>query len=176
HKGILHTPAVLATYERQVAHAAIDHGADVVFGHHAHILRGIEVYRGRCIYHGLGNFVTATRTLTVSGNDHAKRREWAVRRRERYGFEPDPQMPTYPFHPDSRNTIIARCVVDRRGVVSAGFVPCYIDQEARPLTLAQGPVAEAVASYVSSITTAAGLTTTFEWRDGYVEVLGVTSR
>jgi poly-gamma-glutamate synthesis protein (capsule biosynthesis protein) len=30
-------------YERQVAKAAIDAGADIVVGHHAHILRGIEI-------------------------------------------------------------------------------------------------------------------------------------
>ena len=54
HKGVGHTPVIVAMYERPVAHAAIDAGADVVFGHHAHIMRGIENYRGRPIFHGLG--------------------------------------------------------------------------------------------------------------------------
>ncbi len=38
------------------AHAAIDAGADVVMGHHAHILQGIEFYRDGVIVYGLGNF------------------------------------------------------------------------------------------------------------------------
>ena len=38
------------------AHAAIDAGADVVIGHHAHILQGIEYYNGGVIVYGLGNF------------------------------------------------------------------------------------------------------------------------
>ena len=65
HKGIGHTPAALAMYERPLAKAAIDAGADIVVGHHAHILRGIEMYKGRPIYHGLGNFVTVTRALNI---------------------------------------------------------------------------------------------------------------
>ncbi len=39
------------------AHAAIDAGADIVIGHHAHVVQPIESYRGRKIIYGLGNFV-----------------------------------------------------------------------------------------------------------------------
>jgi poly-gamma-glutamate synthesis protein (capsule biosynthesis protein) len=39
-----------------LAHRAIDAGADVVVGHGPHILRGIEVYRGRPILYSLGDF------------------------------------------------------------------------------------------------------------------------
>ncbi len=38
------------------AHEAIDAGADVVIGHHAHILQGVEYYNGGVIVYGLGNF------------------------------------------------------------------------------------------------------------------------
>lgn len=38
------------------AKAAIDAGADIVIGHHAHILQGIEFYNGGVIVYGLGNF------------------------------------------------------------------------------------------------------------------------
>ncbi len=45
--------------EEQVAaaHAAIDAGADLVVGHHAHILQGIHRYHGGVIAYGLGNFL-----------------------------------------------------------------------------------------------------------------------
>ena len=44
--------------ENQVtlAHLAIDEGADVVVGHHPHILQGIETYKGKTIAYSLGNF------------------------------------------------------------------------------------------------------------------------
>lgn len=43
------------TYAREFAHAAIDAGADVFFGHGWHKMLGIEIYRGKPIFYGLGN-------------------------------------------------------------------------------------------------------------------------
>lgn len=39
-----------------LAHSAIDHGADLVLGHHPHVLQGIETYKGKNIVYSLGNF------------------------------------------------------------------------------------------------------------------------
>ena len=39
------------------AHAAIDAGADLVIGHHPHVLQGFETYRGRLIAYSLGDLV-----------------------------------------------------------------------------------------------------------------------
>lgn len=40
----------------ELAHSAIDHGADLVLGHHPHVLQGIETYKGKNIVYSLGNF------------------------------------------------------------------------------------------------------------------------
>lgn len=40
----------------ELAHAAIDAGADLVLGHHPHVLQGIEQYKGKNIVYSLGNF------------------------------------------------------------------------------------------------------------------------
>ncbi|MFC0446785.1 CapA family protein [Rhodococcus jostii] len=171
HKGIGHTPALLADYESPVSYAAIDAGADMIIGHHAHIMRGIEIYRGRPIFHGLGNFVTVTHALSPTGGDSAERREWADRRQKMFGFSPDPAMPSYPFHPESRNTAIATCSFDRGGLVRAGFVPCWIDDDARPVPLtADDRRAEGVVDYIEKISRTAGFATEFR-RDGDVVVV-----
>ncbi len=47
---------LLAAYQRPLAHALIDAGADAVCGHHAHQLHPIEVYRDKPILYNLGNF------------------------------------------------------------------------------------------------------------------------
>lgn len=39
-----------------LAHDAIDMGADIVIGHHPHVLQGIETYKGRKIAYSMGNF------------------------------------------------------------------------------------------------------------------------
>jgi hypothetical protein len=43
---------------RRFSHAVVDAGADLVLGHGPHVVRGMEVYRGRLIAYSLGNFAT----------------------------------------------------------------------------------------------------------------------
>jgi poly-gamma-glutamate synthesis protein (capsule biosynthesis protein) len=40
-----------------LAHAAVDAGADIFVGGHAHWPKGIEMYKGKPIYYGVGNFL-----------------------------------------------------------------------------------------------------------------------
>ncbi len=44
-------------YQRQIAHAAVDAGADIVLGHGPHSVQAIEVYGGRPVLYSLGNLV-----------------------------------------------------------------------------------------------------------------------
>ncbi len=43
-------------YMREIGHAAIDAGADIVIGHGPHYSLPVEVYRGKAIFYGLGSF------------------------------------------------------------------------------------------------------------------------
>lgn len=43
-------------YQTYFAHLAIDSGADLILGHHPHVLQGIELYKNRLIAYSLGNF------------------------------------------------------------------------------------------------------------------------
>ncbi len=53
------------------AHAMIDAGADIVVGHGPHVLRGIELYRGRPILYSLGNFLFEYETVSeLSADDY----------------------------------------------------------------------------------------------------------
>jgi poly-gamma-glutamate capsule biosynthesis protein CapA/YwtB (metallophosphatase superfamily) len=154
HKGILHRPAELAPYERPLAHAAIDAGADIVVGHHAHIIRGIEIYHGRAIYHGLGNGCVVTRALAPD-QTHPKRAAWARRRRELFGFDPDPAYTLAPFHPQAVHAVMAR-VQYRDGAFAFGFVPLHVEPPGRPV-LPSPEQASRTVEYVAAITERAGL-------------------
>jgi poly-gamma-glutamate capsule biosynthesis protein CapA/YwtB (metallophosphatase superfamily) len=155
HKGIVHTPATLAPYERPLAHAAIDAGADIVIGHHAHIVRGIELHAGKPIYHGLGNGCVVTRALSPQ-QAHPERAAWARKRRELFGFEPDPAYELAPFHPEAVNAMLARVRVFEDGTMHPGMIPVHVEPPGRPV-LARGVQADAVIEYLADITVKSGM-------------------
>jgi len=83
-------------YQIDMAHAAIDHGADIVLGHHPHVLQSLELYRPRpnarqgLIAYSLGNFAFGS------------------------------------YSPSSRFSMILKCVVDASGVLYARCLPINV--------------------------------------------------
>jgi poly-gamma-glutamate capsule biosynthesis protein CapA/YwtB (metallophosphatase superfamily) len=61
HEGVPGQPAgaveIPAQFVEEYAHAAIDAGADVFAGSGPHVLRGIEIYKGKVIFYSLGSFI-----------------------------------------------------------------------------------------------------------------------
>jgi poly-gamma-glutamate synthesis protein (capsule biosynthesis protein) len=57
-------------YMTDVAHMAIDSGADVVFGHGPHYTLPVEAYRGKPIFYGMGNF------SFISGHSGRRMANW----------------------------------------------------------------------------------------------------
>ncbi len=149
HKGIVHTPAVLAPYERPLAAAAIAAGADIVVGHHAHLLRGLELSNGRPVFHGLGNACVVTHAL-APGQDHPARAAWVARRRELFGFEPDPRYTLAPFHPQAVHGALGVVIAHADGSLSCGVVPLWVEPPGMPLCVADER-ADAVIAYLERI-------------------------
>ncbi len=56
HSGIEYTPQP-NQHQQDFAHAAIDDGADLVIGHHPHVVQSLEKYKDKYILYSLGNFV-----------------------------------------------------------------------------------------------------------------------
>jgi len=80
HWGIPHGFAarsygILAEYQRPLAHALVDAGADIVVGHHPHVVHPVERYRngliayslGNYVFHSWGHFSEASRDVMPSG-------------------------------------------------------------------------------------------------------------
>lgn len=49
-----HTPSAI---QRELAHEWIDAGADMVIGHHPHVIQTVELYNDHLIFYSLGNFI-----------------------------------------------------------------------------------------------------------------------
>jgi poly-gamma-glutamate synthesis protein (capsule biosynthesis protein) len=129
HWGIHFVTSPIAEYEYEVGHAAIDAGADIIIGTHAHTLKGIEVYKGKVILHCLGNFafdhVLAGRT-SVPGwttvDSHSYTRGFAR-------WKIDPDYPTHAFPVDCHNSILLKCDIVNKKIQRVAFIPCRITRK-----------------------------------------------
>ena len=89
---------------RQLAHAAIEAGADLIIGHHPHVIQAVETFRGKEIYYSLGNFYFGSRredftTLNPTAEKHSQL-GLGVRLSLGVGFETTPIF----FRYESRRT------------------------------------------------------------------------
>lgn len=157
HWGIHFIPAVIADYQRDVARAVIDAGADAVIGHHSHILKGIEIYRGAPIFYSLANFAMDTRVTPEQVATQAFQEILALNP----GWIPNFES-TFNFPPDSRKTILATFDIEDDRIVDFGFIPGWINDNSQtePLRASDERFAEVV-DYMHTISRAAGLRTTY---------------
>lgn len=180
HKGMLRVPARIASYERQLSKAAIDAGADVVIGHHAHILKGVEVYKGKPIFHGINHFVVvyakAEEAKNMAGRDSRMydRDFFKKAHREPAPNDRDPNGGNFRFAAESRNTIIATCTFDKQGILTAGFIPCWINDQEQPEPFGQDERGTSVVEYMEKITRAIGSPVEFKWDKDRVVFLDKT--
>ncbi|HYU13372.1 MAG TPA: CapA family protein [Stellaceae bacterium] len=60
HWGVHFVPRLIADYQKTVALAAFAAGADLILGHHAHVLKAIEVFGGKTCFYSLSNFIMSS--------------------------------------------------------------------------------------------------------------------
>lgn len=63
--------AAVPREHREFAHALVEAGADTVFGHSAHVFRGVEVHRGRPVVYSAGDFIDDYAVHPVERNDRS---------------------------------------------------------------------------------------------------------
>jgi len=165
HKGILREATRLAMYDKQVSHAAIDAGADIVFGHHAHIVKGIELYKGKVIFHGLGHFVMAMLPQTKGQTSRMSELSSI------FGKEfPNADPADFLLDGEGSWTIIAKCTIDGNKIVRVSYLPCLINRQKQPEILKNDERGQQVFNFVDKITKAAGLDTVYEWKGDEVVI------
>jgi poly-gamma-glutamate capsule biosynthesis protein CapA/YwtB (metallophosphatase superfamily) len=170
HWGIHIVPSLIAMYEYEVGHAAIDAGADLILGHHAHILKGIEVYKGKVIFHNLGNFVHDKPRL-VKKPDIVGRYGGSPLMLHRFDAKTKGEYP----YADSKKTVIAKALIEGGQIRKITFQPCVInDGTPEPLSSSDKRYDEVV-DYVKWITKDQGLDTEFRPGQEEIEVLTTSS-
>jgi len=130
HGGVIRLPRVIADYQVAVARAAIDAGADMVVGHAPHLIKGIEMYRGKPIFYSLGVFAMTKPNAAPSWAEPA----WmhgAIRNHA----DLDPAYPDMPYGKDCTMSLLAKAVVGKGGIAQVSFLPVKINAQYQPEVL-----------------------------------------
>lgn len=170
HWGDFTQPFVLTDHERRLAHAAVDAGADIVLGHHHHMLRGVEFYHEKPIFYGLGHYLFDLPNLPEriakdgylgSGNPDDARS--LTRRFGEYRLGPRDGYPLLPFHEDSRMTGMAVVRIVDGVIAEVGFRPALIGPSNNPEHVhPDSAVGKKVLNYLQQCCDAEGLNTRVE--------------
>jgi poly-gamma-glutamate synthesis protein (capsule biosynthesis protein) len=126
HWGMRIVAKTICTYQPPIAHAAIDAGADLILGHHAHSIKQIEVYKGKVCFYSIGNFMT-TGSPKTSPNSY----DWNVvwHRIDKECMAPNGR---YFFPTHCRMTMVPKIVMGKKGIERVSFYPAYINPRAQP--------------------------------------------
>ena len=123
--------SVPADFIATFAHAVVDAGADVFVGHGPHVLRGIEVYKGKPIFYSLANFIFQNETVLRMPEDGY----------EEYSLRDDAQMVDYldaRYDHDKRSFPADREYWDSVAVVTKWQDKKFVEAQLHPITLGFG--------------------------------------
>ena len=162
HWGIHMVRGALAEYQIEVAHAAIDAGADAILGHHPHLMKGVAFHAGKPIFYSLGNFaleqphvwdpaIVATESF-----------------RHLVSLNPNWSMDSaYMLPEETRITGVVRLVVCDGAIAKILFAPAWIGDDSVPHLLDEGdPRFAVIESYLVDVTRSEGLDTVIGRCDG----------
>jgi poly-gamma-glutamate synthesis protein (capsule biosynthesis protein) len=168
HWGQHFLPRVIPMYCFDIGHAAVNAGADLILGTHAHMLKGIEVYKGKVIFYSTGNFAIELGPGTVIDKTPIEALKGVSKL---YGFTPDPEYPTYPCHPEAKHTLIVKTIIEDGGIKQVSYIPCFVNKRAEPeIVTFKDPRGRDVFEYMASISKSEGLSVHFAWEGDEVLV------
>ena len=177
HMGRMHSTDI-QQYQIELAHAAVDAGAEMVFAHHPHTLLGIDMYRGKPIFYSIGHFIFATDAFLQEGTALAEQRKYLPNHWQGVNTEAlirprEPITDTIPFYVGdqaSRNTLIAKGVFHETGLARASFIPCWIDDTGHPVPVRRGEKGDDVLAHIRELCRLEQLDTRFAWSEDGTEV------
>lgn len=153
HWGIHMVRGTLADYQREVAHAAIEAGADAILGHHPHLMKGIDFHLGKPIFYSLGNFAIEQPHIFDPAIVETDSFRHLVSLNPNWSLDS-----TYMLPEETRITGIVRLVVRNGTVAEVRLRPCWIgdDSAPRPLTVGDAQFAR-VEAFLKDVTASEGL-------------------
>ncbi len=139
HWGIHFKEGVLADYQRYYAHFAIDAGADLILGHHAHILKPIEVYKGKVIFYSLSNFAmeevpNMLQDQKMKGQDMKTSKSHIEMTKISDSFKTTSRC----FPMDCYLTMVVKWEVKDKKITKVSYLPAYLPPDCAPYVVKSG--------------------------------------
>ncbi len=103
--------------QKAFAHVAVDNGADLILGHHPHVLQPVEVYKDKPILYSLGNFFFVSPSTGTNYTVIAKA-EIGKDGVHRVDFTPIDTDGGQPFPAGPEGIALARAALDRKGALT----------------------------------------------------------
>lgn len=156
HWGQICKPIDIPEYCIQLGRETIDAGADIVIGHHPHILKGAEMYHGKPIFYSLGNMF-----IDFGGNFDEVDKKMISGLNQLY--KPTPQDLA-----EREHTFILKMYVDGGHIIKVNLIPAYCNADNNPEVVDRNHPdnrGEAVREYMSRISAGAGLNGKFDWEN-----------
>ncbi len=176
--GITEPAQFLPTFAR----AMVDAGADLFVGHGPHVLRGIEVYKGKAILYSLGDFIFQNETLLRYPSDNYEEQTLGAGAQpndylnRRYNFDKS----GFPANRLIWESVVAMPRFDGGRLVELALHPIGLgfgaprQERGRPM-LADAPLAAKILDDVARLSTPFGTRLTVRDGVGYVDVGAVAA-
>ena len=181
HWGVHYITELIADYEYEVGHAAIDAGADLILGNHPHLPKGIEVYKGKVIFHAMNDLATHggwRPPATQPGCDYPDSQVWDWTHygklpEERFGNEHmGVGLSSRSMTEVVRTSMMAKITVENGSVSRVAYIPCYINDALSPeIVTREQERGQKVFEYWKKTSGSQGLNTDFEWDGDEIVVL-----
>ena len=111
-----------------VIHKAVDAGADIILGTGPHVLRGIEIYKGKPIIYSLGNFIYQWKTPEIPPII------WTRDQETHSGYEGvDPRLKGLDVREESETVVVRFTIREKKICPQIELIPVTLGIERGPL-------------------------------------------
>ncbi|MCG8504913.1 MAG: CapA family protein [Sphingomonadales bacterium] len=100
-------PDQVPAHQHPMVYRAIDAGADMIVGNGPHVLRGIEIYKGKPIFYSLGNFIYQYKTPEIPPVIWTRDQQQDI--------------------PEEFQTVVPRLTVRDRKIARIELIPCTLE-------------------------------------------------
>jgi hypothetical protein len=158
HWGVHRVPRIIPMYCFEIGHAAIDAGADLILGTHTHILKGIEVYKGKGIFYSTNNFAAELGIAQYSNPENAR----YLKNLKKIGEKQ--QGTTEAYRREVKATLIAKLIIEGGKIKKLSYIPCFINEHQEPeIVTKSDPRGQEVYRYLEDISKSECLPVNFSW-------------